>query len=81
MSEKAELGGSTGARLVCGHGRRMYDEFSVSFTNLAWARDACFAGLNKDLEDAYVHLRVEMALHAAAAFFRRIVKPCEESQT
>jgi hypothetical protein len=71
--------GTSGCRLTCGDAIRIFMEFERPFTDLSWARDISLSEtILPEMCTQLLTLQVELSLHCAAAFDRRIVRPSQE---
>ena len=76
--EKLAAEGNASSAITCGGGLRIFKEFEAAlFDNLDWADDIVNdepLGIVPEL----LALQVELILHHAAAYFRRVVRPASE---
>jgi hypothetical protein len=72
--------GTSGCRLTCGDGLRILSEFERPFVDLAWAAELALSdAFCSDEVSRLLGLQVELSLHCAAAFDRRIVRTTQET--
>jgi hypothetical protein len=65
--------GTPGCRMVCGKARKLWSEFETVFIDRSWIRDLAADGaISLTVFGMLLNLAVELALHAAAAYCRRI---------
>jgi hypothetical protein len=71
--------GTSGCRLTCGDAARVFKEFEQPFLHRSWARDISMSdAIDAPMCTKLLTLQVELSLHCAAAFDRRIVEPNQE---
>ena len=79
MSEKICIlyEGGHYARLVYGKAKEIFNEFARVFTDTAWASDLKMS-FTDGMASELIGIQVEMSLHNACSYYRRIVAACDE---
>ena len=68
--------------MICGGARRIYDQFTDGLRDTNWAGNIfasdSLSPLSDELASELLALQVELLLHAAASYYRRVVRKCEQ---
>ncbi len=70
--------GTAGSRITCGKGDSIFREFEKPFRDLEWARELFLSDLAAVHTSELLVLQVELSLHCAAGYYRRIVEASQQ---
>lgn len=74
--------GNAGCRMVCGGAHKILSEFEQNFRDVGWASKITQIAREQNYPDEFVSevigLQVELLMHGAASYYRRIVRRCDQ---